>query len=63
MRTYEIAVTIENLEVVVLTVENQDEIGTSFENLFDLEVKDSWTVQADSISVVLNQRSTSDLTP
>lgn len=42
---------IENVEEVVLAVENQDEVVALFENLFDLEFKDSWTVPADNMSV------------
>ena len=35
---------IENVEEVVLAVENQDEVVDLFEELFDIEFKDSWTV-------------------
>ena len=42
---------IENVEEVVLAVENQDEVVALFEDLFDLEFRDSWTVPADDMSV------------
>ncbi len=45
------AVMIENVEEVVLAVENQDEVVALFENFFDLEFKDSWTVPADNMAV------------
>jgi len=42
---------IENVEEVVLAVENQEEVVALFEDLFELEFKDSWTVPADDMSV------------
>ncbi|MBE0481694.1 MAG: VOC family protein [Dehalococcoidia bacterium] len=42
---------IENIEEVVLAVEDQDKVVALFEDLFDLEFKDSWTVPADNMSV------------
>jgi methylmalonyl-CoA/ethylmalonyl-CoA epimerase len=42
---------VEGVEEVVLAVENQDEVVGLFEDLFDLDFKDSWTVPADNMKV------------
>lgn len=42
---------VENIEEVVLAVENQAETVALFEELFDLEFKDSWTVPVDNMKV------------
>ena len=42
---------IENLEEVVLAVENQDETVALFQELFDLDFNESWTIPVDSMKV------------
>ena len=42
---------IENVEEVALAVEHQEEVVTLFEDLFDIEFKESWTVPADKMKV------------
>jgi len=42
---------IENVEEIALAVEHQEEVVTLFEDLFDIEFKDSWTVPADRMKV------------
>jgi len=42
---------IENVEEIALAVEDPDGAVALFEELFDLEFNDTWTVPADSMSV------------
>ena len=42
---------IENIEEVVIAVKKLDEVAVLFEDLFDLEFKDSWMVPAERMNV------------
>jgi methylmalonyl-CoA epimerase len=42
---------VQNVEEVVLAVKDQEEVVAMFEDLFDLDFKDSWTVPEDRMKV------------
>lgn len=42
---------VQNVEEVVLAVNHQDEVVALFEDLFELEFKESWSVPVDNMNV------------